>query len=76
MRKACRAIRVWSSAEILRNSATVSTWPEAIFAVGASIYFLAFATLLVVRVRRPKWQGYSESAVRDPGASGVSAFSS
>lgn len=42
------------------GSATVDTWPEAFFVVGACTFALTFICLLFVRVRRPNWNGYSK----------------
>ncbi|KAK9893854.1 hypothetical protein P389DRAFT_174749 [Cystobasidium minutum MCA 4210] len=46
-------------------SATVETWPEAFFVVGASTFGITFVCLLFVRVRRPSWNGYSTDATEE-----------
>lgn len=49
----------------LSHSATVDTWPEAFFVVGASTFTLTLLCLLFVRVRRPSWNGYSTDNIDD-----------
>lgn len=44
------------------SRATVDTFPEAFFVCGASVFFLSALCLLFVKVRRPKWNGYSAGA--------------
>jgi len=40
-------------------AASVDTFPEAFFVGGATVFFLSAVSLLFVKVRRPKWNGYT-----------------
>ena len=47
-------------------SATVDTFPEAIFVLGTALYFVTLVFLVLVRVRRPKWKGNAASSEAGP----------